>query len=747
MAFHRLSAGGKRKELRYWVWQCLISAVVAVGASPSWSDDALRQRPNIVFIFSDDHAVQALGPYGSTINQTPQLDRLAREGITFDRSFCGNSICGPSRATVLTGKHSHLNGFRRNGDRFDGTQTTFPKLLQQAGYQTALIGKWHLSSDPTGFDYWEILPDQGHYYNPDFIRSDGSRHRREGYCTDLITAMSVEWLESQRQADQPFLLMVQHKAPHRNWSPHPRHFGRYPHGSVPVPATLFDDYSGRTELLKSAEMSLAKHFYWQHDLKFRGSSPDTAHFLDGIANAEYQRMNSAQRAEWDAFYEPENAAFMEAWATGELTERDIVAWKFQRYMHDYLGSVQAVDDSVGELLDYLDRQGLSENTLVVYSSDQGFYLGEHGWYDKRWMFEESLRMPLIVRWPKQIAADTRCSALVQNIDYAPTFLDLCGVEVPGEMQGRSLRRLLEGNVPNDWRDAIYYQYFENDAVHQVPIHDGIRTERYKLMYFVRTGEWQLFDLETDPQELTSVHNHPEYREIFAGVQRRYRDVKAYYQVNTATIPASRGDEDWWKSRQQTAVRAARETQAAIVWFGDSITQGWEGAGKNAWAQLHGTTPALNLGFSGDRTEHVLWRLNQTPWANSRPQAAIVMIGTNNTGHRMQEPAEVAAGIEEIVAHIRNQSPETKVLLLGVFPRGASPWDAGRLNNRAINERIRKLGDEQHVFYRDLDQQFLEPDGRLSPEIMPDYLHLSPAGYQRWADAIKPVLTEWGILDE
>ncbi len=726
--------------LRNWsrAFTTAVGILAILQVASSMADD--KPRPNILFIFSDDHAIQALGAYGSAINQTPHLDRLARGGITFQRAFCGNSICGPSRASVLTGKHSHLNGFRRNGDRFDGSQMTFPQLLQAAGYQTALIGKWHLASDPTGFDHWEILPDQGHYYNPEFIRADGTQHRRAGYCTDLITEMSIEWLEHQRRADRPFLLMVQHKAPHRNWSPHPRHFHRYPHGSIPVPPTLFDDHAGRTELLRSAEMSLARHFYWQHDLKFSGQSPDTTHFLDGIPNAEYQRMNAEQRAAWDAHYQPENDAFLAAFSGGALTDRDILLWKHQRYLHDYLGAVQAVDDSVGSLLDYLDRTGLAENTLVVFSSDQGFYLGEHGWYDKRWMFEESLRMPLIMRWPGHTGANARCSALVQNIDFAPTILAAAGVEVPSEIQGRSLLPLMaDGQPPADWRDAIYYQYWENDAVHQVPVHDGLRTDRFKLMFFPRTDQWQLFDLEKDPQELTSLHEAAEYREVLAGLQQRYRDLKKYYQVNPATIPTSRGDEAWWKARQQATVRGARNAEAAVVWIGDSITQGWEGSGADAWREAFGDIPSLNMGFSGDRTEHVLWRLSATPWAASQPRVAIVMIGTNNTGHRMQDPAEVAEGIAAIVRQIRAQSPQTKVLLLGVFPRGATPWDAGRLNNRAINDRIRHLGDEQEIFYRDVSDLFVEPDGRILPEIMPDYLHLSPVGYQRWADAVKSFL--------
>ena len=326
-------------------------------------------RPNIVFIFSDDHALQAIGAYGSKVNRTPHIDRLAHEGALYINSFCANSICGPSRACILTGKHSHLNGFLRNGDRFNGTQTTFPKILSQSGYHTAMIGKWHLGTDPTGFDYWEILPGQGSYYNPDFIQMDGTRKRYQGYCTDQITDLAIEWMDKQKDSDKPFLLMCQHKAPHRNWSPHPRHFGKYPMGSIPEPESLFDDYAGRSSLLKENEMTLKDHFHWGHDSKFHGDNLYTQHF-GPLGNGEYRRMNPEQKAAWDAYYEPENQSFLHQMKEGSLSEKEITQWKYQRYMHDYLGSVQAVDDSVGRILDYLDQNQLSENTIVIYSSDR-----------------------------------------------------------------------------------------------------------------------------------------------------------------------------------------------------------------------------------------------------------------------------------------------------------------------------------------------------------------------------------------
>ena len=719
-----------------WILMLLIGS-----AAEAVAQDA-PTRPNIVFVFSDDHALQAIGAYGSKINETPHLDRLASQGMVFDRSYCANSICGPSRACILTGLHSHLNGFRRNGDRFDGSQWVFPRTLQEHGYQTALLGKWHLESDPTGFDYWQVLPGQGHYYNPDFIMMDGSRKQVPGYCTDLITDASLQWLD-QRDPSKPFLLMCQHKAPHRNWSPHPRHFGKYKLGSVPAPETLRDDYSGRSRTLKESEMTIRDHFYWGHDAKFHGPNEFPAHFRDGIPNGEYQRMSPEQKAAWDDYYQPENDAFLAKLRAGDLSEDEILVWKHQRYMHDYLGSVQAVDDSLGRVLEYLEKNNLSDNTIVVYSSDQGFYLGEHGWYDKRWMFEESLRMPLIVKWPGRIAPGTRSNAMVQNIDYAPTFLQAAGIEVPEQIQGSSLLPVFAaGNQsPANWRDAIYYAYYENDAVHEVAIHDGVRTDRYKLMFFPRTNEWNLFDLERDPQEMQSVHADPQYQPILKGMQQRYRDLREFYQVNSATIPVTRGDEAWWKQRDREKTTQAKRQAHELVFVGDSITQGWEEAGKAMWEKYFAQVPTLNLGFSGDRTEHVLWRLQHGQMGISTPRAAVIMIGTNNTGHRMQPPHETAAGVREIISLVQRQSPSTKVVLLGVFPRGETAFDPMRLNNVALNQYLSRFDDGETIFYRDLSGLFLHKDGTLPRETMPDLLHLNEAGYQIWAEALVNILRE------
>ena len=725
---------------------CLALACILIGLLlDPVASTAAQTRPNIVFIFSDDHALQAIGAYGSKVNRTPHIDRLAHEGALYVNSFCANSICGPSRACILTGKHSHLNGFLRNGDRFDGEQTTFPKILSNAGYHTAMIGKWHLGTNPTGFDYWEILPGQGSYYNPDFIQMDGSRKRYQGYCTDQITDLAINWMEEQKNSDKPFLLMCQHKAPHRNWSPHPRHFGKYPMGTIPEPDSLFDDYAGRSSLLKENEMTLKDHFHWGHDSKFHGDNLFTQHF-GPLDNGEYRRMDPEQKATWDAYYEPQNQAFIQKMKDGELSEKEITQWKYQRYMHDYLGSVQAVDDSVGRILDYLDQNQLSENTIVIYSSDQGFYLGEHGWYDKRWMFEESLKMPFLVRWPGKIKPGTRSQALIQNIDYGPTFLDIAGADIPEAMQGRSLKPLFEnggGRTP-DWRDAIYYAYYENAAVHAVPIHDGIRTARHKLMYFPRNGEWNLFDLITDPHEMKSVHQETAYAPIMKALQQRYQDMKGFYEVNSAIIPHSRGDETWWRDRDREKNNRLKEGNIDLAFIGDSITQGWEGNGKQVWESYYGARKAVNLGFGGDRTEHVIWRLTKGAWNQIKPKVAVLMIGTNNTGHKMQDPSQTAAGIERILNILKERSPKTKVLLLGVFPRGRAPHDRGRVINQGINQIIRRLADNDRVHYMDLGDHFLQSDGDLPASIMPDALHLNEEGYRIWAEAMEPKLKELGI---
>jgi arylsulfatase A-like enzyme len=465
--------------------------VVAVASASATA----QTKPNIVFIFSDDHAYQALSAYGHPLKllDTPNLDRIAKEGMRFDRCLVPNPICGPSRACVLTGKYSHANGFYNNtNSRFDGSQVTFPKLLQKAGYQTAVIGKWHLVSDPTGFDHWHILPGQGAYYNPPMIKN-GERVKHEGYTTELITDFSVDWLKNRDKA-KPFLLMCQHKAPHREWSPALRHLGHDKDRKYPEPDTLFDDYAGRGKAEREQDMTLAKTF-----------TP-----LD--AKLTYPpNLTVIQKAAWDAYYEPRNKAFREA----KLEGKDLVRWRYNRYLHDYLGCVKAVDEGVGKLLDYLDKEGLAENTIVVYSSDQGFYLGEHGWFDKRWIFEESLRTPLLVRWPGVTKPGTTNANLVSNIDFAATFLEAAGVESPKDMHGRSLVPVLKGQTPADWRTSFYYHYYEYPGPHSVRRHYGVVTDRYKLVHFYEPGVdyWELFDLKSDPKELTSVYGKKEYADV------------------------------------------------------------------------------------------------------------------------------------------------------------------------------------------------------------------------------------------
>ena len=487
-----------------------------------------RERPNIIFIFTDDHAPHALGAYGgplAALNPTPNMDRLAREGMLFRNAFVTNSICAPSRAVILTGLHSHLNSVPTNREVFDSTQVTFPKLLQQAGYQTAMIGKWHLKSEPTGFDHWEVLPGQGHYYNPDF-RTPNGMVRDSGYVTDLITDKVLNWLEKGRNDTQPFMVMYQHKAPHRRWSPGTDHLSTYDDIDIPEPSTLFDDYTGRTSATKTQEMEIGRHMDYNWDLKVR-SLPDPDRMgLYNRAEELHGRMDASQQAAWDAVYEPKNQQFVDANLAGD----DLVRWKYQRYMKDYLRVIRSVDDNLGRLLDYLEETGLNENTVVIYNSDQGFYLGDHGWFDKRWMYEESMRTPLIVRWPGVVQAGSANTDLVQNLDLAQTFLGIAGVEAPDEMQGLSLLPLLKSESPAEWRDALYYQYYEYPGPHMVRRHYGVRTERYKLIYYYEIDEWELFDLETDPDELKSVYENPSYEEIKSQLLSRLTELRTQYRV-------------------------------------------------------------------------------------------------------------------------------------------------------------------------------------------------------------------------
>lgn len=501
------------------VLACLVHLAPAAGRAAA----ADAKRPNILFIMSDDHGYQAIGAYGSKVNATPNIDRIAKEGMRFDRAFVTNSICGPCRAVILTGKYSHLNGFATNRDRFDGSQQTVAKLMQKAGYQTAVIGKWHLVSDPTGFDHWEILLGQGPYYNP-ALKSPGGTTKHEGYTTDIITDRALEWLKEGRDKNKPFMLLYQHKAPHRNWQPSPKYLDKYKGVTLPEPETLFDDYSGRGTAAKDQQMTIAHHLS-PHDLKL----------------APQGGLTPAQQETFDKAYAAENKAFAEANLSGD----DLVKWKYQRYVKDYIRCVDAVDENVGRILDYLDKAGLAENTIVVYTSDQGWYLGEHGWYDKRWMYEESFRTPLIVRWPGKIKPGTVNTDMVMNLDFAETFLDIAGAPIPDDMQGRSMTPVLSGNTPDDWRKSMYYHYYEFPQPHHVHPHFGVRTDRYKLIRFYDLDEWELYDLEKDPHEMQSVYGDAAYADVVKELKTELVRLRAQYQdqggsMESPPAPANRG---------------------------------------------------------------------------------------------------------------------------------------------------------------------------------------------------------------
>ena len=498
-------------------------AIVFASILPAASD-----RPNIVFVFTDDHAYQAISAYGSMINHTPHLDRIARDGMRFDRALVTNSICAPSRAVILTGKYSHLNGVLNNRLQFDGSQQTFPKLLQAAGYQTAIFGKWHLKTAPTGFDAWEVLPGQGAYYNPDMrVGPDDTQRRHEGYTTDIITDLSLEWLKERRDPDKPFMLMSQHKAPHRNWMPGPEHLALYDGQHIWEPPTLFDDYAGRASPAAKNRMEIGRHMTLAGDLKVPpppGTDEDDRQLQQW--NRMHGRLTPEQQAVWDAAYGPKNEAFWEASPQG----KDLIRWKYQRYIKDYLRCIASVDDNVGRLLRYLDETGLAENTVVIYSSDQGFYLGEHGWFDKRWMYRESLRTPLLVRWPAVVQRGSANGDLVSNLDYAQTFLEIAGVDVPPDMQGRSLVPLLKGETPRNWRESFYYHYYESQVAHGVPAHEGVRTDRYKLIRFYESDEWELYDLDRNPEETLSVYGQPAMKQVTAELMAELRRLRALYGV-------------------------------------------------------------------------------------------------------------------------------------------------------------------------------------------------------------------------
>ncbi|PYJ07809.1 MAG: sulfatase [Verrucomicrobia bacterium] len=447
----------------------LVCAQVSLAADP---------RPNILYIMADDHAAHAISAYGSKIVKTHNLDRIAKEGMRFENCFVVNSICTPSRAAILTGKYSHINGVTVF-NRFDGEQWTVAKELQKAGYHTGMIGKWHLQSDPTGFDYWTILPGQGKYWDPEFIEM-GKRHKINGYVTDIITDLSLKFLKN-RPADKPFFLMCHHKAPHRPWQPDERHARLFENADIPEPGTFNDDYKNRASAAAAATMRVDRDLN-KTDLK---QDPPPG-----------------------------------------LSAEALKKWKYQRYMHDYLACIASVDDNVGRLLDYLEQSGLAKNTIVIYTSDQGFFLGDHDWFDKRFMYEESLRMPFLIRYPGHIKPSTVNEGMILNVDFAPTILDFAGLSAPKAVQGRSFVALTEGRKPKDWRTSMYYRYYCHPSEHTVNKHYGVRTDRYKLIYFHDLNEWELFDLKKDPHEMRSVYADPGYAKVVAELKGELQRLRA-----------------------------------------------------------------------------------------------------------------------------------------------------------------------------------------------------------------------------
>lgn len=498
------------------VFTLLIVAFAFFGCNQIKEQDT---PPNIIYIMSDDHAYQAISAYGYGLNETPNIDRLANEGAIFTRACVTNSICAPSRAVMLTGKHSFVNGKVDNMQPFNWDQDNFPKRLQAAGYQTAMIGKIHLNGIPQGFDFSMVLLGQGNYYNPDFF-IEGKKTRIEGYCTEIITETALDWLKNKRDPNKPFCMLYHQKAPHRNWKPAPKYLTLYDDVTFEPPANYYDNYEGRGRAAKEQEMQIDGHAKWGHDFKLL-TDPDGK--PTGFER-ELARFNEKQLADWNTAYKPKNDAFRAA----KLKGKDLAKWKYNRYIKDYLRCIKSVDDGVGELLEYLDQAGLAENTIVVYTSDQGFYLGEHGWFDKRFMYKESFRTPLLMRYPKEIKAGSKFDDLVQNLDFAPTFLDYAGIKIPEDMQGESFRDLVAQKT-GEWRDAVYYTYYEYPSVHMVKRHYGVATKRYKLMHFYYDiDEWELYDLEKDPSEMNNVYDDPAYAEVKENMHKRLEELRAKY---------------------------------------------------------------------------------------------------------------------------------------------------------------------------------------------------------------------------
>ncbi len=510
----------------------IISIILFIACQPE--KEALKKRPNILFIMSDDHAYQAISAYSNKLISTPNIDRIAKEGILFTNACVTNSICAPSRATILTGKHNHINGKIDNRMPFDTTQITFPQLFQAAGYQTAMFGKLHFGNNPKGVDDFMILPGQGNYINPDFITNNGDT-TITGYVTDIITDLTLNWLDEKRDREKPFLMMYLHKAPHRPWWPSPEKFKEFSKKQFPEPVSLFDDYHFRGTAARTADMNLFTHMMYSHDSKIRPETlasmgsvePKVVDFPNGF-HGPYGRANAQQKSLYDPILDSINTYFKENWPG--MSDEDKMRWKYQRYMQDYLGCISSVDDNVGRVLDYLDESNLTENTIVIYTSDQGFYLGEHGWFDKRFIYDESFKTPLMIRWPNEITPGITNDQMVQNLDFAQTFLEAANIEAPMDMQGESLVPLLQGNDSLWDRDAVYYHYYEYPAVHMVKRHYGIVTKAYKLVHFYHdVDEWELFDRLKDPEEMHSVYDDPAYNDIVKDLKLQLEELRLKYK--------------------------------------------------------------------------------------------------------------------------------------------------------------------------------------------------------------------------
>ena len=503
-----------------------------------------EKKPNILFIMSDDHAYQAISAYDDRLIQTPNIDRIAEEGILFTNASVTNSICAPSRAVILTGKHSHINGKIDNIAKFDDSQMTFPQLFKENGYQTAMFGKLHFGNNPKGIDDFLILPGQGDYINPRFLGKDKDTIIT-GYVTDVITDLTLDWFRYKRDKNKPFLTFYLHKAPHRAWWPSPEKFAEFYDKKFPEPETLYDDYSGRGTAAKTAEMNLLTHMQYMQDSKVRPSvfekiknvEPKIIYargdgtFFEPSSNSfnnRYGRANEEQKKKYDVTLDKISKDFESNWP--KMNDKEKMQWKFQRYMQDYLATISSVDDNVGRVLDYLDDTGLDKNTIVVYTSDQGFYLGEHGWFDKRFIYDESFKTPLMIKWPNQINPGTTNDEMVQNLDFAQTFLEAAMIKEPDGMQGESLIPLLKGNNQKWTRDAVYYHYYEYPSVHMAKRHYGIVSKEYKLTHFYfDVDEWELYDRINDPNEMNNVFNDPDYQDVVKKLTAELKKMRIEYK--------------------------------------------------------------------------------------------------------------------------------------------------------------------------------------------------------------------------